>query len=80
MKILIIILLIFCLILSALYVYNAYAAKTNKEAIDKYIKYQMSKEQDKHIIKLDKKDIKKENIDLKEEQTKSIKTTYVFEY
>lgn len=54
MKILIVILLIFCLILSALYIYNAYAVKTNKEAIDEYIKYQMSIEEKEHTISVDK--------------------------
>lgn len=54
MKILLVILLIFCLILSALYIYNAYAVKTNKAAIDRYIKFELEQEQKKHTIKVDK--------------------------
>lgn len=53
MKVLLVILLIFCLILSALYIYNAYAVKTNKAAIDEYIKYQMSIEEKHHTISVD---------------------------
>lgn len=54
MKVLLIILLIFCLILSALYIYNAYAVKTNKAAIDEYIKFELEHQQKNHIIKVDK--------------------------
>lgn len=53
MKILLVILLIFCLILSALYIYNAYAVKTNKAAIDRYIKFELEQEQKKHTIEVD---------------------------
>ena len=54
MKVLLIILLIFCLILSALYIYNAYAVKTKKAAIDEYIKFELEHQQKNHIIKVDK--------------------------
>ena len=54
MKILLVILLIFCLILSALYIYNAYAVKINKAAINRYIKFEMEQQQKKHTIKVEK--------------------------
>ncbi len=64
MKTLVVILLICCLILIALYLYNAYAVKSNKAAIDEYMKYSINEQTKKHTIKI-KEPEQKEKIEEK---------------